>query len=170
MRDVLVMRGGECTGDLSAVAENLADGKRALPDASRHRFAFHQLHHHVIRTHVVQRADMGMIQGRDSPGLPFQAFVKQASRNLDGDRPAQPCVSGAVHRAHATLTDLLFNPIGSELFANADWCLRRERTFVLQEALATLPRGTIEERAILLRGVPFLRDALLSQDSRDRCA
>jgi hypothetical protein len=36
------------------------------------------------------------------------------------------------------------------LFANADRCLRRERTVVVQKALATLPRWTIEERAVFL--------------------
>jgi hypothetical protein len=68
------------------------------------------------------------------------------------------------------VSDLLFNPIGPELFADADRRLRLQRTAVFQKALATLPRWTIEERAVFLRGVPFLEDALLSQDCRDRCA
>jgi hypothetical protein len=62
MRGVLVVRGGKCTGDLSAVAEDVADRKRALPDAGCHGFALHQFHHHVARTDIVERADMGMIQ------------------------------------------------------------------------------------------------------------
>ena len=79
-------------------------------------------------------------------------------------RGRRPTHQAHLRRSHTALSDLLFNTIRPELFANADRCLRLERTVVFQKALATLPRWTIEECAVFLRGVPALRDALLSQD------
>ena len=37
------------------------------------------------------------------------------------------------------------------MFANAGRCLRLKRTVVFQKALESLPRWTIEERAVILR-------------------
>ena len=102
----------------------------------------------------------------------FSAEMARASRSkrsvnraaeilMATDRPSR-VIGGPVHLAHAALSDLLFNPIGPELFANADRCLRLERTVVFQKALATLPRWTIEEGAVFRRGP--ISDALLSQD------
>jgi hypothetical protein len=62
MRGVPVVRGGECSDDLSARAEDVADRKRALADASCHGFALHQFRNHVAGTDIVERKDMGMSQ------------------------------------------------------------------------------------------------------------
>src|ERR1039458_1023926 len=67
---------------------------------------------------------------------------------------------GRVPRAAEGAREFCVQSDRADLFANADRCLRRERTVVVQKALATLPRWTIEERAVFL----------LSPASRDRCA
>jgi hypothetical protein len=45
-----------------------------LLDPVGERRPFDQLHHKVIRAHVVQRADIRMIQGRDRAGFAIEAL------------------------------------------------------------------------------------------------
>src|SRR5580704_9919055 len=124
---------------------------------------------------IMERANMWMIEARDHARLAletvagFGAVGQTRRKNLNCNNAIQPGVASPIHFAHAALSDFLFNPIGPELFANPDRCLGLERSAMFQKALATLPCWTIEERAVFLRGIPFLPDALLSQDCRNRC-
>ena len=155
MRDVFVVRGGQRAGDLRAVTQHFADRQRALSDAGCQGFAFHEFHYDVVGTDVVERADMGMIQGRDRAGLPPKTVVKQLPGDFEGDRAAETRIGGAVYRAHAALSDLMLNPVGPELFANADRPLRLRRTGVLQEGYCDPPRLDDRETLLVVEASPF---------------
>ena len=51
---------------------------------------------------VVQRADVGVIQGRDGLGLTLEALGERTFDRLDGDVPLQADVAGTKDVAHAT--------------------------------------------------------------------
>ncbi len=61
-----VVRGFECIGDLACDPQRLIQGQRALLDSLLQRLSLHQFHDQVIRSNVVEVADVGMIQRGDS--------------------------------------------------------------------------------------------------------
>jgi len=69
-------------------------------DFVRQRGALQQFHHQVIRTHVVQRANMRMIQRRNRSRFSIESFAELLLRSLDGDGPPQPGINRAEHFAH----------------------------------------------------------------------
>ena len=75
------------------------------------RLALDQLHHEVevftLHADVVHRADVGMVERGDEPGLALEAGADlrrrgQIGRDLDGDLAAQAEIAGAVNLAHAS--------------------------------------------------------------------
>jgi len=67
--------------------------------------AFDVLHDDVVRTDVIDLADVGMVQRGDSAGLSLEALGEFFARNFDGDDPVEPRVPRPVHLAHATCSD-----------------------------------------------------------------
>ena len=78
-------------------------------------FAFNAFHYEeldaVMRSYVVQRADVGVIQTRDGLGLALKAFLQNWilgeswRKNFDGNRTIQTGVSSTVDFAHAARTE-----------------------------------------------------------------
>jgi hypothetical protein len=74
------------------------------------RLAFQVLHDEigdaVVLAHVVQRADVWMIELRDRAGLAIEALAElriqreRFGEDLDGDRALEPRVARAIHLAH----------------------------------------------------------------------
>ena len=95
--------------DLGPVAEHVVEREGTGPKAIRQRHALDVLHHQVGRAalfdDVVERADVGMIQGRNGPCLAFEPPAEVPGSGLDGDRAVQARVPALIHRAHATGAD-----------------------------------------------------------------
>ena len=71
MDDALLVRRVQGIGDLSCVAERGVERQRAL-----RRLSVHELHHEVVGTDVVQRADVGVVQRRDGPRFAFESIAE----------------------------------------------------------------------------------------------
>ena len=84
-------------------------------DALRERLPFNEFEYESLRRMVVFEPeylrDVGMIQGREDPRLPLEpgqtvCIVGEFRRqNLEGDVPAKPAVSGAIHLPHPARPD-----------------------------------------------------------------
>ena len=122
--DPVTMGHVERTSDLDAVAQDLLEGKCALPEPVRKRLAFEVLHDQVIDalvlTDVVEDADVGMCQGGYGLGLPLEALASLGARrevcreDLDGDGPVEAGVASPVHLAHATRPQGRRDLVGTE--------------------------------------------------------
>ena len=112
------VRGVQGTGHLRADLDGLRHGHGPTRQPLGQRLALQQLHHQVVQRElrwsigrlladVVQRADVGMVQGRHGACLAVEPLAKlrvgrQAVRqDLDGDRAVQPRVPRAVDLSHA---------------------------------------------------------------------
>jgi hypothetical protein len=109
MRDAFVVRGFERLRNLTRVMERGVERQRTLEI-----LALHQFHHQVIRTDVVELADIGMIQRGDDPRLTLEALRKFRGGDFDRDIAIQPRVAGAVNLAHPSRSEGRENLIGSQ--------------------------------------------------------
>src|ERR1700716_3433097 len=109
--------------DLCAMAENLLQRQWALTQPGGQRLAFQVLHyqvaHAILRTDVIQRADVGMLQGRNGFGLALESFLrlriagKVGRKDLDGYRAIETGVATTIdfsHAARASRSDDLVRP------------------------------------------------------------
>ena len=70
--------------------------------------------------HVIERANVGMVQGRDAPGFTVEPLEelwirsKPRGQDLDGHDAIQAAVAGFVDLAHAPGTEGRVDPIGTE--------------------------------------------------------
>ena len=111
MHDSTAMRRLQARRDLSSITQDLIQRQRPTPQTLGQRLAFQQLHHEIahaiLRAHVMQLANVRMIQRRDGARLTFEALscislVGHVSRkNLDGNAAVEPGIAGAIHFAHA---------------------------------------------------------------------
>jgi hypothetical protein len=82
------VRSGQTIADLHRDVEQFARGI-----GRRDRCAFDELHHQIVRAHIVKLADVGMIQGGDRAGLALKAFAEFFVSGLDGDDAVQPRIA-----------------------------------------------------------------------------
>src|SRR5438874_10813977 len=110
----LAMRLVEGFRDLNAVLENLLQGQRAAPKAVGHGLALQVFHYQVLETvlgaHIVERADVRMVQHGNRPGLTFETLARggaidASGENLDGDDAVETRVAGLIHVPHPTGAD-----------------------------------------------------------------
>src|SRR5690348_16525576 len=111
MDDSLAMRRFERAGYFNSSFQRLIEWQRPSLQTRCQRFPFDVFHDQkfgtVLRAYVVQRADVRMIQRRDSAGfaletLPrFRSFGQMLGKNLDCDGAVEPGVARAVDLAHA---------------------------------------------------------------------
>jgi hypothetical protein len=87
------------------------------------RLAFHALHYEVVDAillaDVVQRADVGMVEGGDGSCLAFEPLpvhriVGELREDLDGDSALEPCISRTVNLSHSAHTEHGENLVGSQ--------------------------------------------------------
>ena len=92
MGDALPMRFVERVGDLHAVFERLFKRQRAALESRRERLAFQVLHHQVFDVsfapHVVQRANVRMVEAGDQARFTLEPFA--GLRTLRQRRKAEP--------------------------------------------------------------------------------
>ncbi len=77
--------------------------------------AFDKLHNQVVRTHVVQSADVWMIQRGHRPRLALEPFAEPLGGDFDGDIAMEPGVRGAVDFPHPACANESEDFVGSEL-------------------------------------------------------
>src|SRR5262249_34405323 len=124
MDDPLLVGGGHAGADLVHEAEH-EFGVEALArlDEVFEGLALEQLHHHEVERAGLGAAiddvdDVGVLQLAEQPRLAEEA-IDAAGRDaggdvngLDGDRPAQGDLRGAVDDPHAALADLALDAVG----------------------------------------------------------
>ena len=115
MDDALLVRGFDAVDDLAQDRYRVANAHR-----SAQRFAFDVLHHQVVRRHVVQMTDVGVIQRRNRPRLAGEPFGELDVRYLDRDVAVQPRIVGAIDLAHAAFTDGRLDLVGAECVARGE--------------------------------------------------
>ena len=111
MRDPLAVGLVQRVRDLNGRLESLIERQRALPQAVGQRLALQVLHHQevhaVLVPHVMEGADVGMVQAGDRLGFALESLLQLRVRrdmlgeDFDGDRAVQAGVAGLVHLAHA---------------------------------------------------------------------
>jgi len=109
---ILMLAGFQRVGDLMRDAQRFLQRHRPL-----RRFALNVLHHQVIRAHIMQRADIRMIQRGHRPRLQLEALGKPFVRDLDRDNSLQPRVASLVDFAHPARADALDNLVRSQAVA-----------------------------------------------------
>jgi hypothetical protein len=100
--------------NLRTHVQNLIDWQRSFLKPLRQRLSFHAFHHQVVdailMADVVQRADVGMVQGRDGSCFAFEPLLVRGIRrelreDLDGDGALEPCISRTVDLSHSPHTE-----------------------------------------------------------------
>jgi hypothetical protein len=99
----------EGIGDLAPVLESERVRERPSRESLRQRLAFEKLHHQEVRpvltSHVVEGADVRMVQPSYGPSLALQTLAPVLFRgeirgkDLDGDEALEPGVVGFVDLA-----------------------------------------------------------------------
>ncbi len=103
------MSRGEPVGDLN---RDVQEFSRCIH--RRDRRSLHELHHQVIRPHVVKLADIIVIERGDRPRLTLKAFRKRFFGLLDGNHAVEARVASFVHLSHATSADWIQNLVWAE--------------------------------------------------------
>jgi len=124
MDDPLLVRPLERIGDLGRVAQHLLRRQRAALQALGQRLALEQLHHEVVDPvlgpHVVERANVGMVEAGDGAGLALEALPERGvgsevgGKDLDRDGALEPRVARAVDLAHPTRPQRREDLVGPE--------------------------------------------------------
>jgi hypothetical protein len=96
VHDTSLVRGLQSRRQLNGQRQGAFDGLR-----SAKRRALHILHHQIVGTDVVQRADVRMIQRRNRLGFPLEAVGELLVGCLDGHDAVEACVACFVDLAHA---------------------------------------------------------------------
>lgn len=115
MGNALLVCGFERGGDLFRDPQRLVDRQRS-PDGG----AFDVFHDQAVRTDVVQRADVGVIERRDCAGLVLEALRELLVGRLDGADPIQPGVTGFPDLAHVAAANRRGDLVGPERVAGAE--------------------------------------------------
>ena len=112
--DAFVMRGGQSLGDLARIVDGFARRERGSAQPAPEGLALEQLRHDVrralVRAHVVDRQDIGMIQltGRARLLLeamqPARILRERLGDQLDRHLAPEPWIPRAVDLAHAAGT------------------------------------------------------------------
>ncbi len=110
MGDAVAMRRGEGVADLDCVLKPLIKRRCASLQTVGERLPFEELHHQeigaILVADVVQRADVRMIQRRDSACFAIEPFTELRiagelrRQDFDGDVASQPRIARAIDFAH----------------------------------------------------------------------
>jgi hypothetical protein len=104
MHDALIVRGFQRGRNLLRNTESFFKWNRTFSDPLRQRRALDVLHDEVVRTDIVERADIGVVQSGDGAGFTFESIGELLRRNFDGDIAAQTRVPRFPHLTHPAFT------------------------------------------------------------------
>ena len=119
------MRGLQRLGDLIRNGQRLPPRNGSTCDPFCQRRAFHQFHDYVIRSNVVERADVRVIQRSHRPRLTLEApprlrFMRHMFRqHLDGYVSTEARIVGTVHHAHASRSQNTGDAVRTKLGARS---------------------------------------------------
>jgi RNA polymerase sigma factor (sigma-70 family) len=140
MNSAPFVSGFEGLRNLPRYADRFAYSDRTLPKPLRHCQSFHQFHHQVIGTDIIELADIRMIQRRNGPGFTLEMIGELPPAKLDGHVTANAGVVRFPDFSHATRHSEAINldEIADNTFnTSAQW-------LALDEALNDL--ATIDSR------------------------
>jgi hypothetical protein len=109
VEDALGVRGRERVGHLQRQREDLVGRHRPL-----RRRTLQELHDQVVRSDVVQDADVRVVERGDRARLLLEARGLPGVQRLDGDDAAEARVERAVHLAHSPGADAALDFVGTE--------------------------------------------------------
>src|SRR6185369_3101848 len=115
MQNTALMRRIERTGNLLRQRQRLL-----YAQGSNERRTLHEFEHQIIRPDVENLADVGMIQGRDRAGFPFETCSVRLIDLLDSDNAIEPRVAGFPHLSHAASAN------GRNDFVRAEFVARHQ--------------------------------------------
>src|SRR2546423_10499667 len=143
MNDSLIVRRRQAMSDLHRVLDGLAPGQRTAGQTSAERRAFEKfgdkVRGAVMRTHVVNRENIGMIECPRRSRLlfkPAQAIgilADKPGQDLDGYVALQARISGTIHFAHSARPKQCDNLVwpdfrsGCEVHLASDYTARRSK-------------------------------------------
>lgn len=87
--------------DLVCNIDGLGNGNRAGRDSRLQRSAFDALHHQVVGSDVIERADIGMAELRNGASLAREALAESVVADFYGDVPAQAGIARLINAAHS---------------------------------------------------------------------
>src|SRR5262252_7450643 len=101
MNDARPVGGVEGITNLSAIFQGLIQWQR-----SAKRLPLDVLHDEIVRTDIVELADMRMVERSDCPGFALESFAELLTRSLDGDDAIESRVACLPHFTHSTRADV----------------------------------------------------------------
>ncbi len=114
MNDAFRVGGRQGGGYLRAILKDDIDGQRPFLQARRQCFAFKKLHHQKIGAYVVQRADVRVIERRNSARLAFKTIPESQVQNFDRHAAVQASVASAKDFSHTAGAERAFDFIRSQ--------------------------------------------------------
>ena len=151
MHHALPVRALQSVRHLDAVSQHLLEGQRPALHALRQRLAFQVFQHQVVdatlMADVVERADVGVLEGGDGARLALEALAELAARgemlrqDLDGDLAVEPRVARAIHLAHAAGADGGKDLVRAEGGPGSDWHMRTGRDYTPANDPCRKPSG-----------------------------
>ena len=114
MDDALHVGSAKSIGDLQGVANATSGGSGPLSGAPSMNSIDQIAGAGWQSAHVIERANMGMIQRRNRAGFALEAVAVFAVQGLDGDGATQARVGGRIDLAHAAHAKYRNDFIGAE--------------------------------------------------------
>ena len=143
------VRGRDRIYDLGRHPQRLVHRRRSVPQELGECLALDVLHHEephaAFLAHVVERADVGVIQAGDRPRLslesrePFGVAIELGWEDLDGDCAVEAGVAGAIHLAHAALAGQGEDIVRAQARTRLERCRRPPRRGVQERAQVGAP-------------------------------
>ena len=96
----------ECGRYLSSHRQGLVERQWTFDDPFGERHPLDELHHQVVGSHVVQRADIGMVERGDSPRLALESLAELLGGELEGDFAPKTDIGRAEHFTHPASAEL----------------------------------------------------------------
>ncbi len=112
MRETLVARRVKSIKNQTGIRDGFFHGHR-----TRERNPFDQFHHDIVRTHIVNLADIRMIECRDGPRFPFKPCGKRCLRNLHRHIAVQLGVARLPYFTHPAFADRRKDLVAAEFVA-----------------------------------------------------
>ena len=127
MHHSTLVRALQPLANFNPVFQNLLGRQRSLAQAIGQRLAFQTFHHQevhaILMPHIVQRANVGMVQRRDGARLAIEAllgfriFRQMAGQNFNRDNTVEARIFRAVHLSHAARAQRRLNFVRTKLRA-----------------------------------------------------
>ena len=145
---LLRVRLGQAVGDLARELDGAQRARQAVAQHAIERLALDQLHDDPVALvgldDVVDVDDRRMVEARRHPRLAAEAQLAGGvggvrQQPLDGQRPLQGLIEGAVDRAHAARAEALFDQVVADAIGNAQSIVRPR----LHGAQVTQERGRL---------------------------